>query len=119
MLAGMGAVEQSAILDHHTIEQIQMRENIAQVWQMPARDQDQLPAGCAQPLQSAECGIVHFAIPSKGPIVVCGKHKKMHPGLDAPCSANCCRKASDAVNGRLEDKKRIVTEITANCAAID
>ena len=78
MLAVRGAVEQSPVLGDHAIEELDRREDLEQILELPARDKDELPPRVAKPLKGRECLLADHSIARQRAVVIAGQDEITH-----------------------------------------
>jgi len=86
VLSVRGAVQESAVLGHHAIEDVDSREDPLQIFDFPPRDEDELPAGVPQPLEGRERLVADASIGGHRSVEITGQDKIAHGSIH---SSNC------------------------------
>src|SRR5882724_834531 len=81
VLSVRGAVQESAVLGHHAIEDVDSWEDLQQIVDFPARDEDELPAGVPQPLEGRERLVADCSIGGYRSVEITGQDKIAHGSI--------------------------------------
>ncbi len=74
-------IKNAPVLDNYSIEHFKVGKDLAEVWQMPSRDQNQLPSGGTQPVERSSGFFIHNSVMGKGTVVVGRKQDEVHASL--------------------------------------
>jgi hypothetical protein len=78
VLAVRGAIQHAAVLGDHAIEELDRREDLEQILELPARDKDELPPRIAEPLEGRECLLTDDSIARQRAVVIAGQDEITH-----------------------------------------
>ena len=76
--ARRGSVQHGAVLGHDPLEQVQARKDALQIFQLAARDQDEMPAGGDDALQRSDGRVIDRAVMRDRAVVVARQCKQPH-----------------------------------------